>query len=427
MLTINLEFDAAAAAAPQSFRDGVQAAANILEAAIYNPITVNILVGYGEIDLGGPAYSPLSIYSEGGILSLNPISYQTLRSTLAAHETSASATAAVNALPNTTSLNGRSTFYISSAQEKAFGIIPATRGGVDGVVGFPTSYSGAGLVGTAIVEELHAMGLLNAGGDLGLVSYTSPGVHFLPTSDTASTPAYFSLDGGVTDLANYNVGSDETLFLNQPNDPLDFPNQGTVLSPLDLAEISAIGFNDTAPLGSTAVAALDPAAVAINAAGIFTFANAGAPSFTAMANQDATTDLGYGAGALTPAFIGGYVAGAEIRVMANLEHTGGSTAQIDAQFGANMDSLSALLTPGSLAEGFGFLAGLTAGGTTLGAAPAALQVDIRIALGTDQKAISAVSGAVVGAVTFTQSYVSYLNSGLTPLAALHGAETTAVV
>ena len=427
MLTINLEYDAFAAAPPQSFRDGVQAAADILESAIYNAITVNIEVGHGEIDLGGPASSALTIYSEGGILSPVPISYQALRGTLAANDTSPVAAAAVGSLPNTTSLNGRTTFDISRAQEKAFGMISATSSGVDGVIGFPTSYAGNGLVDTAIVEELHALGLLNAGGDLGLVSFTSPGVHFLPTDATSAVPAYFSLDGGNTDLANHNVGSDETLFLNAPNDPLDFPSNETVLTPLDLSEISAIGFNDTAPMSVATVSTLDPGAVGVNTAGIYAFANAGATSFTTMINQDAAIDLGLGAAALTPAFIGGYVAGAEIRSIANLEQVGRSTAQIDAQLGTNLDQLSALLTPGSLAEGFGFLAGLTAGGPAGGGSPAILQTDIRIAPGTDQRATNALSGSIVGATDFTQSYIGYLHGGLAPVAALLGVETTAVI
>ena len=58
MLTINLVWDAAALAAPQSFRDGVQAAANILQAAIYDPLTVNVGVGYGDYGAGSSQYQP---------------------------------------------------------------------------------------------------------------------------------------------------------------------------------------------------------------------------------------------------------------------------------------------------------------------------------------------------------------------------------
>ena len=47
-LTINLIYDADALAAPQSFRDGMQAAADMLESAFDDKITINIAVGYGE-------------------------------------------------------------------------------------------------------------------------------------------------------------------------------------------------------------------------------------------------------------------------------------------------------------------------------------------------------------------------------------------
>ena len=45
-LTIHLIFDAAADAAPQTFRDGVEQAARLLSQAIANPITVNIKIDY---------------------------------------------------------------------------------------------------------------------------------------------------------------------------------------------------------------------------------------------------------------------------------------------------------------------------------------------------------------------------------------------
>lgn len=438
MLTINLEYDPLAAAAPQSFRNGLQAAANILQAAIATPITVNIMVGYGEIDLGGPAYSPLvSNFSEGGITSVVRVSYPALRNALAAVDTTPTGVQAIGALPNTLSLGGVTTFGIAPALAKALAFIPANGTAIDGQIGFPTSFTGNGLLGTAIVEELHASGLLNYGGDLGLFSYSSPGVHFLPVGPTSSTPAYFSTDGGNTDLANYSVGLDDTLFAGAPNDPLDIPNQGTVLTPLDLTEIGLIGYTIAAPAAPAAPAnpvtagpgPYDPGNIALNAAAIYGFANTGVPSFTALVNQDGSTDLGLGASLLTGTFIGGYAAGIEVRVMANLEQGGGSTAAIDAQFAHDLDTISNLLTAGNAAEGFGFLSGLTTGGPAGlagGTTPPGLQADIRSALGTDQQATAALAGCIVGAVNFTQGYVNAVGAGLSPTAALRSVEATAL-
>src|SRR5690348_1865466 len=56
-ITINLLFDAAAMAAPASFRAGIQQAASILTAAISDPITVNIKIDYSGTG-GGAAAGP---------------------------------------------------------------------------------------------------------------------------------------------------------------------------------------------------------------------------------------------------------------------------------------------------------------------------------------------------------------------------------
>src|SRR6202790_2496481 len=56
-MTINLLFDAAAMAAPASFRAGIQQAAGILAATISDKITVNIQIDYSSTG-GGAAGRP---------------------------------------------------------------------------------------------------------------------------------------------------------------------------------------------------------------------------------------------------------------------------------------------------------------------------------------------------------------------------------
>ena len=56
-ITINLLFDAAAMAAPASFRAGIQQAASILTATISDQITVNIKIDYSGTG-GGAAAGP---------------------------------------------------------------------------------------------------------------------------------------------------------------------------------------------------------------------------------------------------------------------------------------------------------------------------------------------------------------------------------
>jgi serralysin len=61
-------------------------------------------------------------------------------------------------------------------------------------------------------------------------------------------PAYFSIDGGNTNLANFDVTFDSTLFLNVPDDPLTAHGSSganTALTPLDLELLGVLGFDVT--------------------------------------------------------------------------------------------------------------------------------------------------------------------------------------
>src|SRR5450631_3960892 len=87
-ITINLLFDAAAMAAPASFRAGIQQAASILTATISDKITVNINIDYSGAG-GGAAAGP-----SGG----RYLSYPTARADLINNATAGDAT--FNALPS---------------------------------------------------------------------------------------------------------------------------------------------------------------------------------------------------------------------------------------------------------------------------------------------------------------------------------------
>lgn len=253
-MDINLEWDADAVAAPQSFRDSVQAAADVLDAALSDPITVNVAVGYGEYGLGTPQYQALNgNYSLGGIQSAIAVSYPALLAALGAHETSSTQAELLQSLPQAASLNSTSTFYVSDAQAKALGALAAAGTEVDGYAGFPTSFTGSALTATAIVEIVHALGLLNGGSYVeSLDSYTSPGVHYFGKGNSA----YFSLDGGATPLASYDVGFDSTLFTGVPTAVLNVPTSATSLSMLDLEQLSADGFDTGSPAALPALSAV---------------------------------------------------------------------------------------------------------------------------------------------------------------------------
>ena len=69
------------------------------------------------------------------------------------------------------------------------------------------------LVGAALHELTHAMGREPGVGPFDLFRYTSAGNHLF-TSGSTAVPAYFSIDGGNTKLADFGQSSDASDFLN---------------------------------------------------------------------------------------------------------------------------------------------------------------------------------------------------------------------
>src|SRR5258708_7897030 len=112
-ITINLLFDAAAMAAPASFRAGIQQAASLLTAAISDQITVNIKIDYSGTG-GGAAAGP-----DNGLYE----SYSSVRSDLINNATPGDAI--FNALPSGTSIQGLSNVAVWNAQLKLLGLLGA--------------------------------------------------------------------------------------------------------------------------------------------------------------------------------------------------------------------------------------------------------------------------------------------------------------
>ena len=248
-LTIDITWDSSVASAPASFEAGIEAGVQILEQTILNKITVNIDVGYGEIggnSLGRVTATPENI-SEGGPVT-DAISYSNLRSDLALVATTNAALTSVSALPNTSSLDGQSNFSIGTAEAKALGLLAPNDSSVDGEIGVsPIGFSGSELVGSALHEITHAMGRTFGASALSLFRYTSPGNNDF-TSNIPAAPSYFSIDGGVTKLADFGETSDPSDFLNSPassltpNDPFDETIAGSELTPQDLVMLNVLGF-----------------------------------------------------------------------------------------------------------------------------------------------------------------------------------------
>src|ERR1700681_644791 len=246
-LNLVLAYESSALAAPQSFRDAMQAAANILDSLIQDNITVTIQVGYGDWDNGQD--TGITTGAEGGDLNGLTVSYAGLRASLASHETSTVDQTFVNSLPNTSTVNGVSSLWVPSAVGKALGFISPNSAAVDGAVGIGTQIPSNLLVGVALHELTHAMGREPWGGTFDLFRYTSPGNHLFTTSGTA-VPAYFSIDGGYTKLADFGQNSDPSDFLNSgvqgSNDSFnEYYSNNTLqsLTTVDKELLDALGFN----------------------------------------------------------------------------------------------------------------------------------------------------------------------------------------
>ena len=256
-ITINLLFDAAAMAAPASFRAGIQQAASLLTASISDQITVNIKIDYSGTG-GGAAAGP-----DNGLYE----SYSSVRADLVNNATPGDTT--FNALPSGSSIQGQSNVAVWNAQLKLWGVLGANDTSTDdGSATFATDINSSLLVGVALHELTHAMGRVPYGPPYGsspdifdLFRFTSAGVRLINGGNTAPA-AYFSIDGGTTKLADYGQNSDPSDFLNSGvqggNDPFnEYYGGGTLqsLTTVDKEQLDALGFHTMTPV-TTVIEAL---------------------------------------------------------------------------------------------------------------------------------------------------------------------------
>lgn len=258
---INITWDASVSSAPAGFTAGVQAAVQYLESQFSDPVTINIAVGYGEVN--GSAMGSGAL---GESLSwLNRFSYSQLTGALASDAKTSVDKGVVASLPSSVS----GTFWASTAEAKALGLAPGNGTALDGAVGFSSIYgfdyndadgvSGYDFNGTVLHEITEVMGrMLLVGGSIGgsspsydaadLMHYSAQGAH------TFTSGGYFSADNGATDLGNFNAGSGDPgdwASSSVPNSFDAFATSGVVnaVTPNDLAVMDAIGWD---PTGSVA-------------------------------------------------------------------------------------------------------------------------------------------------------------------------------
>src|SRR5262249_45245574 len=250
-ITVNNDFNHSGTFLTQqqidSFLQDEQTAINILDAAFTDNISVVFDVGFGSFR-GQTMNDQLISLANVNTDALDNrffLTYSQLRQDLLTFGQPGFFNAAN--LPNTNSINGVSNFWISSSVGALFGLFTPPNV-VDGFVGIGTDFNPGGERGSAFLHEMgHAMGRVprnlrfngfTYASELDLWRFTNPGIHLFDGNFTTNTPAYFSLDGGATVLANWGMTSDDSDFLNDAftgNDPFnEFVGNFGNLTNLDL-------------------------------------------------------------------------------------------------------------------------------------------------------------------------------------------------
>ncbi len=398
---INITWDSSVASAPAAFKTDVMDAVKYYESLFTNPVTINIDVGYDEI--AGNTLEPGDLGESDA--ELNTVPYAKVLAALESHDTNATDASVLASLPATAPVSG--SIVMSTAEEKALGLISATGTALDGYVGFGASslfsYSDSvkvasgtyDFMGTVLHELSEDMGRSLLVGDefsgttphydlLDLLHYSASGVRDF----TQSTAGYFSINGGVTDDGNYNTiaGGDagdwsSSGATNEPDNSYDaYATPGTVdeITSNDLTLLNALGWNlagaaladkptgmmitpSTAAAGTTGLSANSTIALMNEANDYawdnyqFTLGGAAASLFSLTVNDDRAT-LATGAAALAGAVNGKLYALTVTETDTTLgTHSGALPVDIVVgSSGTDIINLATLMGSGSTARAFVF-------------------------------------------------------------------------
>ena len=237
----------------------ISAAIDFYEQEITTPITITIDFGYGEVDGDTLGSGDLG----ESLANYDLVSYATLKAALASHAESAGLDGVAASLPST--INSAGSFYfVADAELAALGlsrdISPGTT--VDGYVGLssslPLTYPPNG---RAVSGEYDAIGALEheISEDMGRVAnygrnnYSALSL-FRYTSDdtlanTGNESAYFSIDNGGTNLAEFNNGSNggdpgdwASSVVNDSYDAFSSIGVANTVSATDLTVMNVLGY-----------------------------------------------------------------------------------------------------------------------------------------------------------------------------------------
>jgi VCBS repeat-containing protein len=211
-MSFTVTFDSSVNAVEQA---AVQAVVNFFNAHFTDPVSIDISVSFANIGgLGASSYS------------LNTHNFSDITTALANDSTSADDATAVANLPTTDPVTGTHSWTMTPAEEMALGLIANNGSASDGSVRFSNtasfdfdrtdgiaagSFDFFGVVAHEFTEimgrELNAVGNTVASGPgdhpLDLFKYSAAGAHeFVGTN-----AGYFSVDGGTTNLDNFNTAT----------------------------------------------------------------------------------------------------------------------------------------------------------------------------------------------------------------------------
>ncbi|HLH12144.1 MAG TPA: NF038122 family metalloprotease [Methylovirgula sp.] len=268
-MQINVTYDSSVANAPAGFQDCVAAACAFFDSTFTAPVTINIHIGYGEVD-GTPMKSNALGESESNYAF---VTYGQLRTALIEQGARGASTLPVN--------QPAGYLDVSTAEAKALGVMAAANTTIDGWVGISSAYTftsdpnnravfGAyDLVGVLEHEISEVMGrtssldAFNSYSPLDLFRYDAPGI----LQGGHGDPSYFSVDGGQTSLADFNndvTGSSKSDLgdwaASAGLDAFRANNSGegneNLVTPTDVTVMQAIGWTTTsagaAPSGTIA-------------------------------------------------------------------------------------------------------------------------------------------------------------------------------